>query len=297
MNLKAELEKVEKRKAREVASRGGTFSVSLAGYTNAGKSTLMNVLTNANVEAVDRLFATLDTRTRKWMLPGWGPVLLSDTVGFIRDLPHRLIASFRATLEETRHADLLLHIADASNPAVLQQISSVYKVLHEIGIDEKETLLVLNKVDCQGATERVKSIQDRYPNSIPISAHSGLGIQRLSMAVSDALTKNFVELEVRLQLEDGKTIAWLANVSEIISKQYNDDHALVHCRMPSSAAGKLAGHGADIRVISGKIPVAAEKNLPNDATFLPPLPIDATKATVGDGLATGTASGTIGEVA
>ena len=125
-DLKAELEKVEKRKAREVASRGGTFSVSLAGYTNAGKSTLMNVLTNANVEAVDRLFATLDTRTRKWMLPGWGPVLLSDTVGFIRDLPHRLIASFRATLEETRHADLLLHIADASNPAVLQQISSVY---------------------------------------------------------------------------------------------------------------------------------------------------------------------------
>ena len=296
-DLKAELEKVEKRKAREVASRGDTFSVSLAGYTNAGKSTLMNVLTNADVEAVDRLFATLDTRTRKWMLPGWGPILLSDTVGFIRDLPHRLIASFRATLEETRHADLLLHVADASNPAVLQQISAVYKVLHEIGIDEKETLLVLNKVDCAGATERVKSIQDRYPNSIPISAHNGLGIQKLSMAVSDALTKNFVELEVRLPLEDGKTIAWLASVAEIMSKQYNDDHALVHCRMPSSAAGKLAGHGADIRVISGKIPFAAEKNSPIDATFLPPLTNEVTAPAIPDSLAGGNATGAIGEVA
>ena len=120
-DLKAELEKVEKRKAREVASRGDTFSVSLAGYTNAGKSTLMNVLTDADVLAVDKLFATLDTRTRKWMLPGWGPILLSDTVGFIRDLPHRLIASFRATLEETRQADLLIHVADASNPSVMNQ--------------------------------------------------------------------------------------------------------------------------------------------------------------------------------
>ena len=296
-DLKAELEKVEKRKAREVASRGDTFTVSLAGYTNAGKSTLMNVLTNANVEAVDRLFATLDTRTRKWMLPGWGPILLSDTVGFIRDLPHRLIASFRATLEETRHADLLIHVADASNPAVLQQISSVYKVLHEIGIDEKETLLILNKVDCEGATERVKSIQDRYPNSIPISAHTGLGVQRLAMAVSDALTKNFVELEVRLPLEDGKTIAWLASVAEIMSKQYNDDHALVHCRMPTSAAGKLAGQGADIRVISGKIPVAAEKDMPDSATFMPSADSHSASHSESNSDSLATDGGTIGEVA
>jgi len=270
-DLKEELKKVEKRKAREVASRGDTFTVSLAGYTNAGKSTLMNTLTNAGVEAVDRLFATLDTRTRKWMLPGWGPILLSDTVGFIRDLPHRLIASFRATLEETRQADMLIHVADASNPAVLQQISAVYKVLHEIGIEEKDTLLVLNKVDCDGAVERVQSIQDRYPNAISISARSGIGISKLAMAVSDALTKNFVELEVRLPLEDGKTIAWLASASEILSKQYNDDHVLVHCRMPNSIAGRLAGQGADIRVIAGKIPIAAEKDMPASATFLSPM--------------------------
>lgn len=268
-DLKMELAKVERRKAREVASRTGMFSVSLAGYTNAGKSTLMNALTGANVEAVDKLFATLDTRTRKWMLPGWGPVLLSDTVGFIRDLPHRLIASFRATLEETRQADLLLHVADASNPSVLHQISSVYKVLHEIGIDEKDTLLVLNKIDCDGAAERVQMVRERYPNAIAISARSGLGLAQFALAVSDALTTSFVELEVRLPLDDGKTTAWLAGHAEIISKQYNDDYALIHCRMPNSAAGKLAGQGADIRVISGQIPIAAEKLAPDSATFLP----------------------------
>jgi GTP-binding protein HflX len=265
------------------------YSVSLAGYTNAGKSTLMNALTDAGVVAKDKLFATLDTRTRRWMLPGWGPVLLSDTVGFIRDLPHRLIASFRATLEETRQADMLLHVADASNPNVLHQISSVYKVLQEIGIDEKDTLLVLNKVDCEGAAERVEMVKSRYPNAIAISAKSGLGLTQFSVAVSDALTKHFAELEIRLPLDDGKTMAWLAHNAEIISKQYNDDHALVHCRMPSSAAGKLASQGIDLRVIAGKLPIAAENRDPDRATFMPVPP--ASNETV-DG-----ATGNVEEVA
>ena len=288
-DLKLELAKVERRKEREVASRRGMYSVSLAGYTNAGKSTLMNALTDAGVVAKDKLFATLDTRTRRWMLPGWGPVLLSDTVGFIRDLPHRLIASFRATLEETRQADMLLHVADASNPNVLHQISSVYKVLQEIGIDEKDTLLVLNKVDCEGAAERVEMVKSRYPNAIAISAKSGLGLTQFSVAVSDALTKHFAELEIRLPLDDGKTMAWLAHNAEIISKQYNDDHALVHCRMPSSAAGKLASQGIDLRVIAGKLPIAAENRDPDRATFMPVPP--ASNETV-DG-----ATGNVEEVA
>ncbi|MCL4162850.1 UNVERIFIED_CONTAM: hypothetical protein GTU68_062915, partial [Idotea baltica] len=136
-DLKTDLKKIESRKERQVASRRGTMTVSLVGYTNAGKSTLMNALTEASVLAEDKLFATLDTRTRRWTLPSWGPVLLSDTVGFIRDLPHGLIASFKATLEETRQADLLLHVADASNPKVAEQISSVYEVLQELSIEEK----------------------------------------------------------------------------------------------------------------------------------------------------------------
>ncbi|MFO0922206.1 MAG: GTPase HflX [Pirellulales bacterium] len=176
--LKLELAKVERRKAREVASRDGSLTVSLVGYTNAGKSTLMNTLTDADVEAVDKLFATLDTRTRKWHIPGFGSVLLSDTVGFIRDLPHRLIASFRATLEEARQADLLLHVADASNAAVLDQISAVYQVLKEIGIEEKDTLLLLIKrIDLGHKNERAylrslsKCYFDRYAKVVMDSPH------------------------------------------------------------------------------------------------------------------------------
>ncbi len=125
-DLKQDLSKVETRREKQVAARKDAPTVSLVGYTNAGKSTLMNAMTEADVRAADRLFATLDTRTRRWQLPGWGTVLLSDTVGFIRDLPHSLVASFKSTLEETRQADLLLHVADASNPSVFEQISGLY---------------------------------------------------------------------------------------------------------------------------------------------------------------------------
>jgi GTP-binding protein HflX len=268
-DLRSDLSKVERRKAREVASREGTFCVSIVGYTNAGKSTLMNALTGAGVEAADKLFATLDTRTRRWMLPGWGPVLLSDTVGFIRDLPHHLIASFRATLEEARQADLLLHVADASNPSVLNQISSVYRVLKDLGIDEKDTLLALNKADCDGATERIQLVMERYPNAIPISARSGTGLPNLARGVSDALTACFVELELRLPVGDGKTISWLTSHAEILSKQYDDNCALIHCRMPKGAAGKLAGQGVEMRVLAGKLPEPSKRGLPDRATYLP----------------------------
>jgi GTPase len=273
--LKQELNKIERRKEREVASRDSK-TVSLVGYTNAGKSTLMNSLTNADVEAVDKLFATLDTRTRKLMLPGWGPVLLSDTVGFIRDLPHHLIASFRATLAEARHADLLLHVADASNPAVMDQISSVYKVLRELGIDEKDTLLLLNKIDCEGAKERIEAVKARYPNAIAISAQTREGFACMSMAVSKALTHNFVELEIRLPPADGKTVAWLSSISEVLSKQYDDDYVFVRCRIPGSHAGRLVSRGFDVRVLSGRIPrKSITLDSPATATFKPaPMSID-----------------------
>src|SRR5438034_5390669 len=146
-DLKERLWHVQTRKAREVSSRFEEHTVSLVGYTNAGKSTLMNKLTGAGVYVEDKLFSTLDTRTRQWRLSDWGRVLLSDTVGFIRDLPHHLVASFKATLEEVRQARLLLHVVDASNPAAEQHIQAVNAVLKELGCDKKPTLLVLNKVD------------------------------------------------------------------------------------------------------------------------------------------------------
>jgi GTP-binding protein HflX len=248
--LKQELSDVEKRRSRQVASRSDRASVSLVGYTNAGKSTLLNALTGANALAEDRLFATLETRTRRWQLPGWGPVLLSDTVGFIRDLPHHLIASFKATLEETTHADLLLHVADAANPNVFRQISAVFEVLRELHIDEKDALLVLNKVDriresgfaeaekgVLAADERLRHLQELYPNAIPISAASGFGLQRLADAVGDALSREFLELEVTIDPGNGKLMAHLAATGEVLQRSVVGEHVVIHCRLPPRAIG------------------------------------------------------------
>ncbi len=273
--LKQDLQKVERRKQREVAGRRDYLTVSLVGYTNAGKSTLMNALTEADVEAVDKLFATLDTRTRRWTLPSWGPVLLSDTVGFIRDLPHKLVASFRATLEEAREADLLLHVADASNPAVLDQISAVYAVLKELEIDEKQTLLVINKIDVPGAEERMQAVQNRYRHSIAVSALSGIGLDALASRVSNELSTSFVTLSVRLSVGDGKTMAWLAKSGEIISKQFHDDHVEIHARMPARFAGRLAREGHPIDVLHGELPKETketeqwQEKLPTTGTIFP----------------------------
>ncbi|GIW92035.1 MAG: GTPase HflX [Pirellulaceae bacterium] len=242
-DLRQELRQIEKRKERMVASRRGTRTVSLVGYTNAGKSTLMNALTDAGVEAADRLFATLETRTRRWQLPSWGPVLLSDTVGFIRNLPHHLITSFKATLEEARQADLLLHVADASNPQVTEQISAVYRVLEEIGIDTKETLLVLNKIDRLNSPVVLDSLLRRYPLAIPVSARTGQGLDRLAHRVSEALSRSFCDIDVEMGVDNGWAMAYLAVHGEVLSRRFHDDQRVTyHCRLPIEFLGALARH-------------------------------------------------------
>ncbi len=250
-DLRRDLAVIERRKERTVSARQGHRTVSLVGYTNAGKSTLMNRLTDADVLAQDKLFATLDTRTRRWQLPGWGPVLLSDTVGFIRDLPHALIASFKATLEESRQANLLLHVADASSPEVLEQIRSVYGVLEEIGIEEKDTLLLLNKIDCVQHRERLDVIYDRYPSAVPVSGVTGFGLKRMTQAVSDALSQHFREIDIRFSASDGKLLAYLAEHGEVLSRQFDPEgRVTVHCRLPSGALEKINREGAEICVRS-----------------------------------------------
>ncbi|TWT96193.1 GTPase HflX [Botrimarina colliarenosi] len=245
-DLKHDLDKVLHRKEREVAARSDRMTVSLVGYTNAGKSTLLNRLTDASVYAQDQLFATLDTRTRQWRLPGWGPVLLSDTVGFIRDLPHRLIASFKATLEESRQADLLLHVADASSPSAEDQIRAVYTVLKEIGIEEKDTLLVLNKADAADEAS-LNVLESHYPGSVRLSAKTGEGIDHLKMAVSDALSREFVEADIELSVGNGKLLAYLAKHGEILSRTFNEERVTVHCRVPRKYLGRVSPKEADIR--------------------------------------------------
>ncbi len=246
-DLRSELRLIEARKERQVAARHDHMTVSLVGYTNAGKSTLMNTLTAANVLVEDKLFATLDTRTRRWQLPNWGPVLLSDTVGFIRDLPHRLIASFKATLEEARQADLLLHVADAGNPAVCDQVSAVYTVLQEIGIEEKDTLLVLNKIDRLSSQAGLNVILNRYPNAIPISARKGTGLDQLAFRVSDALSRTFRDVDIETGVDNGRLMAYLSAHGEILSKQFNGDSATLHCRIPEKFLGRINEPGTVIR--------------------------------------------------
>jgi GTP-binding protein HflX len=230
-DLRRDLEVVQRRKEREVAGRRDRSTVSLVGYTNAGKSTLMNALTGSNVLAENKLFATLDTRTRRWSLPGWGPVLLSDTVGFIRDLPHHLVASFKATLEEARQAELLIHVADASSPAALDQIAAVYAVLQELGIEEKGTLLALNKADQVAEPGRLQSILSLYPQAVVISAKTGEGLDKLAAAVSDALSQDFLDLEVRFGIANGRLLAFLSKYGEVLSRTFSGDRTTVHCRI------------------------------------------------------------------
>ncbi len=246
-DLRGQLKAIHARKQREVAGRRDTRTVSLVGYTNAGKSTLLNALTGADVFTEDALFATLDTRTRRWQLPGWGPVLLSDTVGFIRDLPHHLIASFKATLEEARQADLLLHVADASNPAAADQISAAYNVLEEIGIRAKDTLLVINKTDSPESRPRVDGLLNRYPNAIAISARSGTGLGRLASAVSDALSRSFLDVEVETGVDNGRLMAYLAAHGEVLSKRFNSSRVVVHCRIPQQYLGRINEEGTTVR--------------------------------------------------
>jgi GTP-binding protein HflX len=238
---------IHRRKERQVAARNDRMTVSLVGYTNAGKSTLMNVLTDAGVLAVNKLFATLDTRTRRWQLPGWGPVLLSDTVGFIRDLPHHLIASFKATLEEARQADLLLHVADASSPTAAAQISSVYSVLEELGIEAKDTILALNKIDAASDRGQVEVLRSRYPNAVPISARRRIGLDRLADVVSQALSRGFVDVDVETGVDNGRLLAYLSAHGEVLSQRYSESRVVIHCRLAQKHLGQLRDDQALIR--------------------------------------------------
>jgi GTP-binding protein HflX len=260
-DLGQDLKAVERRRERLVGARSDRMTVSLVGYTNAGKSTLMNALTGAGVLAEDRLFATLDTRTRRWQLPGWGPVLLSDTVGFIRELPHHLIASFKATLEEARQADLLLHVADAGSSQAVDQIVTVHRVLGELGLDHKPELLVLNKVDRVRDPHTLDAILERYPNGITVSARRKHGLGRLATAVSEALTRGFLDVDVETGVENGRLLAYLSAHGEVRSKSFFDNRVVVHCRIPRQLESHVARMGATL-VPHRSAAVPAEESLP-----------------------------------
>src|SRR5205807_1105371 len=222
-DLRARLAEVQARKEREVNSRREEQTVSLVGYTNAGKSTLMNALTGAGVYVEDKLFSTLDTRTRQWHIKDWGRVLLSDTVGFIRDLPHHLVASFKATLEEARQARLLLHVVDASSPTAEDQVRAVNAVLAELGCADKPTLLVLNKADKVADPSQVHVLMQHHPKAVVVSAATGQGLADLRDAVVEALSADFAAAEVTTVAANGKVLAYLAAHAEVYRQRYDGD--------------------------------------------------------------------------
>jgi len=225
--LKRELATIDRRKVREIDGRKGLFKICLVGYTNAGKSTLLNALTDAGVFVADRLFATLDTRTRKWS-PGRGAeVLLSDTVGFVRSLPHQLVASFRATLEEVVNADLLVHVADVSSGDALWQIESVNQVLGEIGCGEKPILLVLNKVDAVKKMSDVETAQTVFPDAICISAKTGRGLELLSRVILSKYKGAEILIRVSSSQSDGKVQGFLRAHGTVTQERYDDGQVII----------------------------------------------------------------------
>ncbi len=213
---------------------------SIVGYTNAGKSTMLNALTGAEVLEEDKLFATLDPTTRRLRLPTNQNVLLTDTVGFIRKLPHRLVEAFKATLEEVVQADLLLHVVDVSHPLAGEQIRSVNAVLEEIGAGGKPTLMVLNKIDRLENGEVVGRFLEQYPNGVAISATTGKGFPALRAELGSQLrpSREFVELSV--PHTKAAVIARLHAVGQIVERNYNGESARFKARIPGHLHAEFA---------------------------------------------------------
>jgi len=238
-DLKRRLKAVEKHRGRMVAQRSEHMTVSLVGYTNAGKSTLLNALTGSDEYVADQLFATLDTRTRRWTVPAWGDVLLSDTVGFVHNLPHHLVASFRSTLEEARHADLLLHVVDSSHPDAEHQIETVNNVLDEIGVEHSNTLLVFNKCDAVEDRSLLDVLRLQHESAVAVSAATGEGIDRLASVVGGLLGNGYVDVRVEAHAGNGRLIHFLAEHAEVTATEYEESQAFYDCRIARRLLPKL----------------------------------------------------------
>ena len=237
--LKSRIAEIDKRKSRQAGSRNSHFTVSLVGYTNAGKSTLMNTLTGSDTYSADQLFATLDTKTSRWTLDGENYALLSDTVGFVRDLPHHLVASFRATLEETIHADLLLHVLDVSHSHVFQQVEAVNTVLAELGCDQKDVLLVANKMDKPGAVSKFEEFSAIYPDAICVSSKTGDGLGELIENVLKRVTGTSNKIRITCPYNNGKVLPFLKAYGQVISEDYCEAGTIIEASIGANQMHNL----------------------------------------------------------
>jgi GTP-binding protein HflX len=244
--IKYQLEKLKKtRKLHRKARKDVPYPVvALVGYTNAGKSTLFNYLTDAGVMEKDLLFATLDPTMRKVILPFKTEIILSDTVGFISDLPHELIAAFRATLEEVLEADIIIHVRDAANPQAEAQKQDVLKVLKNLGLDEtlyKSLIEVLNKIDKLNNDDKNALLNKakRSKEIIPISAKTGEGIAELLNAIDNKIKASFINVNVNVNINDGKLISWIYDNSQVLSVSDNEEYKNFNLKISSANFQKL----------------------------------------------------------
>jgi len=238
--IKSELEAVRKERSvqRRRRERAGVPRAAIVGYTNAGKSSLLNALTAASVKAEDKLFATLDPTTRRLLFAQGQTLLLTDTVGFIRNLPHGLVEAFRSTLEEASQADLLIHVADAADARVDAHIATTLQVLSEIGAHDIPRILVLNKIDL-ALPGAVDAFLLRYPGSIAVSAKTGEGLARLVEAIQERLTSGMKTLTLRIPHADYQIASLVMREGTVLAERHDDESTWLWCRIPGRIEKKL----------------------------------------------------------
>ncbi|MBD3348091.1 MAG: GTPase HflX [Candidatus Eisenbacteria bacterium] len=237
--LKKTLKGVETERAQQRKRRSGTTRVALVGYTNAGKSTLMNALTDAGVLTEDLLFATLDATTRRIELPGGHEALITDTVGLIKKLPHHLVVSFHATLDEVAEADFLLHVVDASRPHCERYLELANEVLEEIGASDIPTRIVFNKIDRVLDGAELDRLDSRHPGSILASATRGDGLEEVLRAVCAFIESREEVVELSIPVADGKTISFVHEHGEVLSQTSGDERLEMKVRIPKPQAAHL----------------------------------------------------------
>ncbi len=237
--LENELGKISRQRSNRRKNRGDVFKAALVGYTNVGKSTVMNALTHAGVTVEDRLFATLDSTIRRVDMPDHRAMLLIDTVGFIRKLPHHLIASFKSTLEEVKEADLILHVVDVSDFHYKEHLQTVNNVLNELGVHDKPLLYVFNKIDVLNDRSIIDEMKSDYPESVFISAERGMFLNKLLEKMLKFVREHVTELHVSVPINKSKVLSQMHELGNVVSIEYKDGHAIVNVRTNDANAARI----------------------------------------------------------
>jgi len=238
---KRELAEVRKQRGtrRKEREKQGVPCAAIAGYTNAGKSTLLNCLSGSDIMAKDMLFATLDTTTRAIELPDGQPLLLTDTVGFVRNLPHRLVEAFKATLEESVLADFIIHVLDASSPEVEKYYETTMEVLEELGAGDKPVITVLNKIDVLNDPVKLAGLEVTFPNTISVSAITGKGCDELLVRCSEMLADRVSTQTYRIPQSRGDLSGLLHRDAKVLETEYDGNDVIVKAVVPARISGKL----------------------------------------------------------